>query len=72
MKCTLKAKCSKETFLKYTNGSIECDYDSGYTYGFYDYKCKAYTDQYSLSLLKPKVISQIIRGWNVDNVIFIK
>ena len=72
MKCTLKAKCSKGTFLKYTNGSIECEYDKGYTYGFYDYKTKANMDKYKLSLLNPKVVSQIIRGWNVDNAVFMK
>ena len=70
MKCTIKARCSKERFLKCALNSIECKYRNGYTYGWYEYKADAYTDNYRLKLAK--IDNEIIRGWDIDGFITFK
>ena len=69
MKCTIKAKCDKETFLKHTLRSIECKYKRGYTYGFYNYKSDAYLDNYRLHSAIVGITSYILRGWDIDGFI---
>ena len=48
MKCIVKAKCSKDSFLKSTSYSIDCKYKWGYTYGFYERKIDAEIDKFDI------------------------
>lgn len=71
MKCTIKAKCDKETFLKYTSRSLECKSKRGYTYGFYYYKSDARIDLYNLYKMNIND-TQILKGWDVDGFVTFK
>ena len=62
MKTTLKAKCNKETFLKYTQNSYDCYFNTDYTYGWYNRKYDAEIDRYRLLTATPKITSEILRG----------
>lgn len=70
MKCTLKAKCSKDVFLKHTFYSVEAKHKDGFTYGFYHAKKFAAEDRDVLS--KAGVPSDIISGWEVDGFVVLK
>ena len=70
MRVTIKAKCSKENFLRYTQNSIECKYKNGYTYGFYERKIDAEIDKYRLKFVK--IECEILKHWDVEGFITIK
>lgn len=70
MKCTIKAKCPKDIFLKYALHSVECKYRKGYTYGWYDFKMDAEMDKYSLN--QAKIKNEIIRGWDIEGFVTFK
>ena len=67
MKCTLKAKCSKQEFLDNTEYSLECKQKDEFTYGFYE---DVYEAKYDETNLEKQLIScEIINGWEVDGFI---
>ncbi len=68
MRCTLKAKCSKDVFLDNTFMSIESKQRDGYTYGFYHNKKYAKEDSNTLRE-NANVSSEILTGWEVDGFI---